>query len=231
MKMWVSDKKVTCEAVCFNAADMLGRAEGLSHVDMVYYPKLRNISGIDTFKLEVEDLKIAEWKSLMISELTDEIAKEKNFYVGAHSRLKSEEMNNLRRQLEQISSRYLVLKNTVARIAIKGAGFEPLNQYITGPVGLIFAGTDPVQTARLLSRFGKEHESFKFAGGYLNGSPIDAERIKYLAGLPGRNELIAKAVYTIKAPLAGLVGVLNNTLCGFLYALQAIKDKKEVKGG
>lgn len=59
MKMWVSDKKVTCEAVCFNASDMLGRAEGFSHVDMVYYPKLRNISGIDTFKLEVEDLKPA----------------------------------------------------------------------------------------------------------------------------------------------------------------------------
>jgi len=68
MKMWVTDKEVTCEAVCFNAADMparlcrsggLGRAEGLSHVDMVYYPKLRNISGIDTFKLEVEDLKPA----------------------------------------------------------------------------------------------------------------------------------------------------------------------------
>lgn len=57
MKMWVSDKKITCEAVCFNAADMLGRAEGLNHVDMVYYPKLRNISGIDTLKLEVEDLK------------------------------------------------------------------------------------------------------------------------------------------------------------------------------
>lgn len=178
-----------------------------------------------------EKKEIAEWKNLMISELTDEIGMEKNFYVGAHLKLKSEEMNDLRRQLEQASSRYLVLKNTIARIAVKNAGLEPLNQYITGSVGLIFGGSDPVQTARLLSRFSKEHESFKFTGGYLNGCLIDAERIKYLAGLPGRNELIAKAVYTIKAPLAGLVGVLNNTLCGFLYTLQAIKNKKETKGG
>jgi single-stranded-DNA-specific exonuclease len=57
MKMWVSDKKVTCEAVCFNAADTIGGAEGLSHVDMVYYPTSRHIAGISTLKLEVEDLK------------------------------------------------------------------------------------------------------------------------------------------------------------------------------
>ncbi len=57
MKMWVTDKKITCEAICFNASDMLGRIRDLNSLDMVYYPRIREISGIGTFKLEVEDLK------------------------------------------------------------------------------------------------------------------------------------------------------------------------------
>lgn len=60
MKMWVTDKNMTCEAVCFNALDMLGRTEKSSCVDMVYYPKMRQVSGIESVKLQVEDLKEAK---------------------------------------------------------------------------------------------------------------------------------------------------------------------------
>jgi len=67
IKMWVTDKKITCEAVCFNAFDMLGRAEESDRMDVVYVPKIRKQSGIDTFKLEVEDLKLSkECPSLQI---------------------------------------------------------------------------------------------------------------------------------------------------------------------
>jgi len=60
IKMWVADKNITCEAVCFNAQDMLGRLQGSNCVDMVYYPKVRKVSGIDTVKLEAKDLKVAQ---------------------------------------------------------------------------------------------------------------------------------------------------------------------------
>lgn len=58
VKMWVTDKKITCEAACFNASGILGRAQDLGAVDLVYYPKVREISGVSTLKLEIEDLKI-----------------------------------------------------------------------------------------------------------------------------------------------------------------------------
>lgn len=57
IKMWVTDKNITCEAVCFNAYDMLGARQDLNYVDLVYFPKVRKMSGIETFKLEVEDIK------------------------------------------------------------------------------------------------------------------------------------------------------------------------------
>jgi len=57
IKMWVTDKKTTCEAICFNTYDILGRVQDLNSVDLVYYPRIREISGVSTFKLEIEDLK------------------------------------------------------------------------------------------------------------------------------------------------------------------------------
>lgn len=57
IKMWVTDKKITCEAMCFNAYDMFGGLQDLNSVDLVYYPRIREISGVSTFKLEIEDLK------------------------------------------------------------------------------------------------------------------------------------------------------------------------------
>ena len=57
MRMWVTDKRVTCEAVCFNAADLMARCQDLPPIDLVYSPRIREIAGIQTLKLDIEDIK------------------------------------------------------------------------------------------------------------------------------------------------------------------------------
>jgi len=172
------------------------------------------------------ETKIGNWKELMVTELTDRFKGSDNFYLSSYIGLKSEDMNELRRTLEAHSSTYIVLKNSIAKIALKNAGLNELSGLITGCIGVTLTGDDPVGIAKILAKFSKTHEPLKLKGGYLEGSIIDEAKLRYIASLPGREELIAKIVYMMKFPISGFVGVLGNTLKGFLYVLQAIKDKK-----
>ena len=135
-------------------------------------------------------------------------------------------MNELRRELEASSSRYKILKNSIAKIALEDAGYSGLKKHVTGGTGIIYADKDPAAVAKILAKFSKAHEFLKIKGGYVEGNLIDAEKIKYLSTLPSRDELIAKVVYGLKAPISGFVIVLGNTIKSLVYVMQAIKDKK-----
>jgi len=173
-----------------------------------------------------KEKKIGEWKELMIKEFTDIFNKDKNMYLSNFTGLKSEEMNELRRSLESSSAKYIVVKNSIAKVVLENAGLSDLVKMLNGGIGITLGGKDPINTAKTLARFGKGHTSLKTLGGYLDGELIDATRMKFLASLPSRQELIAKTVYGIKAPLSGFVGVLSNTLKKFVYVVQAIKEKQ-----
>jgi large subunit ribosomal protein L10 len=172
------------------------------------------------------DKKMNTWKEMMVLELSDKLKGSENFFMGDYIGLDSEEINALRRQLEAISAEYMVLKNSVAKKALDDLGLGDLKQFVVGSTGLVLSGDDPAATAKTVTKFGKEHKALKLRGGFLQGNVVDAQRISYLATLPGREELLAKIVYTIKSPITGFVGVLGNTVKGLVYALQAIKDKK-----
>ena len=149
-----------------------------------------------------------------------------DFYLSEYLGLKAEELTELRHLLEPTSSKYLVLKNSVARRALKNAGREELVELISGGTGMLMAGKDAIATVKAAAKFRKTHKSFKFKGGYLDGAFIDADKITYLASLPSRQELLTKIVYSMKAPISGFVGVLSNTLKSLVFAIKAIKEKK-----
>jgi len=173
-----------------------------------------------------ENKKIGEWKELMAQELAETFKKGKHLYISGYLGLKADEINELRRLLEPSGSSYLVVKNALARIALERAGLKELVQHVKDDTGVVLGGGDPVASAKAIARFGKSRESVKVRGGYLDGQAIDAERVMYLASLPSRQELIAKVVFGIKSPISGFVGVLSNTLKGFLYVIEAIRSKK-----
>lgn len=174
-----------------------------------------------------KEIKIGEWKELMVNELTDTLKENANFFLSNYVGLKSDEVNELRRSLESHDSKYLVVKNAIARIVFKNSGLKELVKFVEGDTGLAFGGNDAIAVARTMSKFAKTHEPLKFKGGYLDGDILDVEKIQYLASLPGREELIAKVVFGIKSPISGFVGVLSNTLKSFVYVVQAIKTSRE----
>lgn len=173
-----------------------------------------------------KEKKIGEWKGLMVEELTEDLKKNSNLYISDYIGLKADEVNELRRMLEKTSSGYKVVKNSMAKIALENAGLKDLIKFVSGGTGMAFGGKDPVAVARAMANFSKTHGALKLKGGMLDGALIDVDKIKYLASLPGRDELIAKTVYAMKSPISGFVGVLGNLLKGFVYVIQAIKDNK-----
>ncbi len=119
------------------------------------------------------------------------------------------EVNNLRQQLREANVQYKVCKNTLINVVAQEREIEGLEDYLIGNTALA-ACDDPAATSKILFNFSEEHESLKIKGGILGKQVIDASGVKALQDMPSKEELIAKAIGGIGAPLYGLVNVLNN---------------------
>ncbi len=136
------------------------------------------------------------------------------------------EMQELRRTLSAKGVAFEVAKKTVLGRAFKSAGLSQVDVAgLNGMVSLATSGTDEVEAARELTAFAKTHEKMKLLGGVLEGAFVDAARIKELAKLPGKQELLGILVGTLQAPLAGFVNVLQGNLRGLVQVLRAAADK------
>ena len=130
------------------------------------------------------------------------------------------EVNNLRQLLREANVQYKVCKNTLIDVVAQEKEIEGLAPYLIGNTALA-ACDDPAATSKILFDFSEEHESLKIKGGILGKQVIDESGVRALQDLPSKEELIAKAIGGIGAPLYGLVNVLNNgsPIQGFVNVL------------
>ena len=136
-------------------------------------------------------------------------------------------LTTLRRSLEGAQAQFMVVKNSVARRVLKGAGKEPLVEAVDGPCGLVFSREEPVDTAKVLYDFAKKFEQLQVAGGYLHDKILQEQDCRHLSKLPSQLQLRAQVVMTINAPRVKFVMALNHTLRKFVVCLDRIKQKKE----
>jgi large subunit ribosomal protein L10 len=138
------------------------------------------------------------------------------------------EIDALRSECRKEGIDYLVTKKTLLRKALtdKGLGDETAHQSLEGEVATLFSYQDEVAAAKLVSVFAKKQDKLKIVGGVVSGALIGKEQVMALSKLPSKQELLAKAVGSIAAPLSGMVNVLQGNLRGLVYTLSAIKDKK-----
>ncbi len=171
-------------------------------------------------------------RELMVKEMKDTFTGNKGFVFASVENVKADEMDVLRKKMRQSGSKYFVLKNRLAQIALKEAGLDELCDVVkenkTFGVGVIT--DDPVKIAKITMEFAKKNKGFSVSRGYLEGRVIDSAKVKELAELPGREQLIAMVLQMMNAPISGFVGVLSGVLRSLLYALNSIKEKKEESG-
>jgi len=120
----------------------------------------------------------------------------------------------------------LVTKKTLMKIALKKAGLAVKPEVFDKSAAAVFGINDEAAPARIVQTFAKTHEALNVFGGILEGKFVGREKILELAKLPSREELLAKVLGSIKAPVSGFVNVLAGNLRGLVGVLSAIKESK-----
>ena len=169
-----------------------------------------------------------EQKSEILTDLIQNMKESKSVVFADFQGLSVKDMKDLRSKMREEGVSYKVAKKTLIKIAAKEAGFEEIpDEILKGPVGAAFSMEDEIAAARLIHQFSKTNENLKLRGALFEGRVLSLEETKQLALLPGKNELLGQFVYLIKYPIQGFHGVLNNTISGFVRALNAIKEQQE----
>ena len=119
------------------------------------------------------------------------------------------QVTDLRRQLRAAKAGYKVVKNTLAKRAVKGTPFEALTAYFEGTTAIAYTETDPVGLAKTLTAFLKATPALTIKAAVVGGRAIQAAEVTDLANLPGRPELLAKLLFLLQAPMVQIVSVLN----------------------
>jgi large subunit ribosomal protein L10 len=119
------------------------------------------------------------------------------------------QVTELRRQLRTAKASYRVVKNTLARRALKGTPFQPLEKFFEGTTAVAYTATDPVALAKTLTTFLKSAPALKIKAAVVQGRAVQPAEVNDLASLPGRPELYAKLLFVLQAPMVQIVSVLN----------------------
>ena len=167
-----------------------------------------------------------EQKQAVVSEVAAQLAKAQAVIVAEYRGLDVARVTQLRAKARQSGLYLRVLKNTLARRAVKGTPFESLSDQMVGPL-MYGIAADPVAGAKVIAEFSKENELFVIKGGAMANTKMSDKDVKALALLPSREELLARLMGTMQAPVAKLARTLNEVPGKFVRTLAAYRDQKE----
>jgi large subunit ribosomal protein L10 len=136
------------------------------------------------------------------------------------------QVTDLRRQIRSAKAGYKVVKNTLARRALKGTKFEPLEKFFEGTIAVAYTATDSVALAKTLTTFLKVAPKLTIKAAVVQGRPIEAAAVNDLALMPSRPEMLARLLGTMQAPMAGMVRVLSGVPRDLLSVLVQAEKKR-----
>ena len=165
--------------------------------------------------------KIMQSKKAFVKEMNEKIVASLAGVVVAYNGISVEKDTKLRKELREAGVEYMVVKNTMLRLAVKGTQYEALTEYFKGDTAIALSAEDPAAAARILCKFadGDKSKRFVVKGGFCDGQVLDAAGVKSLSTMPNREGLLSM-----------VAGSLNSIIGGLAVAIQGIVDKQEGDG-
>ena len=165
-------------------------------------------------------------KKEVVADISARVAKAQAIVIAEYRGLPVGNVTQLRAQARASGVYLRVLKNTLARRAVQGTPFEKLADQMVGPLAYGIS-EDPVAAAKVLHAYAKGNDKLVIKGGAMPGQLMTAKEVGALATLPSRDELLAKLMGTMQAPVTKLVQTLNQVPGKFVRTLAAVRDQKE----
>jgi len=168
-------------------------------------------------------------KESFVQEFQARIQNTPVFYLTDFTGLDVKSITRLRHRLQEAGADYLVVKNRLVLRALDAADRElpDLSEHLTGPTGVILAPEGPVDSAKAVTEFAKEHgDRPVFKVGVLDSSIVDVGQFQKLAKLPTREQLLAELAGAMQAPMAALAGALEGKLQEMAGLLDALREQK-----
>jgi|TARA_B110000503_G_scaffold27503_1_gene43865 large subunit ribosomal protein L10 len=164
-------------------------------------------------------------KKAVVAEVSKQIENAQSMILAEYRGVDVGDMTSLRAKARNSGVYLKVLKNKLVKRAVENTPFSSLSEDMVGP--LVFGiSDDPVAAAKVLNDFAKENDLFVIKSGAMPNERLDANAIKALASLPSREELLAKLLGTMQAPIAKFVRTLNEVPTKFVRGLAAVRDQK-----
>jgi large subunit ribosomal protein L10 len=172
-----------------------------------------------------------EKKQEIVKQLAQLFENAKSVVFSDYRGLSVKDFNDLRSKLRNEDVDYKVAKKTLIKIAADKAGFKDIPEdVLSGQIGLAFSKDDEIIAAKTLYEFSKDNDSLQLLGALMEGDIIEQEKTLELAKIPSKDELLAKLVGSIQAPVSGFHSSLHSLLRNFVGVMASYKDKVEKEG-
>lgn len=166
-------------------------------------------------------------KEQIVSEMADKFSRAKSIFLADFSGIDANTINSLRKKFHQEKVEYRVVKNTLAKISFENAGIDGMSSYLNGINSYAISYEDPTLPMKVVDGLKSTLEDkFVVKAAYFEGEIIGPDRIKGIAKLPTREQLLSQLVGVLQAPMAKLVGTLQASITNFLLVLKAMESKK-----
>jgi large subunit ribosomal protein L10 len=169
-------------------------------------------------------------KVAVVDEIRTKLAEADATVLTEYRGLTVHELAALRGSLRGSGTEYKVFKNTLARRAIEGAGYDEITSMFEGPVALAFVRGDAAAAAKALRDFGRDNPALVVKGGLLGERVITPSEIAALADLPSRDIMLTQIASMFQAPLTKAAGLFQAFTRNFAYGVQALIDERVAAG-
>jgi large subunit ribosomal protein L10 len=148
-----------------------------------------------------------EAKKNYVEEMKKNFTSNESVMIAQYQGLNVTELDELRKELRDKGILFKITKNRITKIAIKETPVKDLEKFFTGPTAAAIS-SDPITTAKILTKFAKSHDKLKIVAGFMDGKVLDQKEVAIIATLPSLEEARGKIVGILATPAQKLVSIL-----------------------